>query len=233
MLLYKGYRARGYRRGRGTTTMGTVEIESSINDTAEFQMGSTGYYYRIIDDLGVKILKRGSLSTAQIEYLFYLYAQNNSITKGLTCEALACGLIRLRINNTNKSKPGIWLRHIEGITAYHYAVELGFEHNNKFDKVQAFLWGYECEEYKPIIDRMDYICEALKSIGFSCEDHNDNTRNFMVDINSNVIAIDFGIEKQHISKVILNKIYELHGTKLAITIPIEYLTELSMIGISV
>ena len=117
----------------------------------EYLEGRHGYYYHIVDDLGAKIIKRGGLSQAQTEYLFLIYAQNHKSTVGMTCEAFACGMVG--------DNPIIWMKHIDGITCMEYARHLGWGHCSTYNKVEAFLWGYNCSSFAPIIDKMIFIID--------------------------------------------------------------------------
>jgi hypothetical protein len=194
------------------------------SDSAE---GSHSFYYYIENNLGLKVFKSNNLRRAQTEYLLDMYAQSSKETIGLTCEVLACGYV---MSIRNRVRPGIWMRHVDGITAYQYAIDLGYEHNNRFNKVEAFSWGYESLLYRPLINRMNYICDALQSIGFSCIDHLENSGNFMVDRYKHMIAIDFSMEEKYMKKDIIKNVYEKYGEKLSITIPNDYIDRHSSIG---
>ena len=175
--------------------------------------GARGDYHHIGDGLGVKVLRKGNLSTAQIEYLFHIYAQSE--LPGMTGIVHACGMVQYR----NKVRPAIWMEHLEGITCQEYAYILGKAHNSKFSELEAYTWGYECTVYSSILSRMTSIVEALKGIGLSCMDHDDNPSNFILTNDGRVLAIDFSEEGDDISLSVKKKIYANHRHTLEYTLP--------------
>jgi hypothetical protein len=181
--------------------------------------GSHAQYHYWGDGLGAKVLHRGSLAEAQIEYLFNVYAHNEATTQGLTNEAVACGMWPVYKKEQVRPKPVIWLRHIQGVTCMRYATQLGWEHSGKFTETEAFTWGYECMAFKFAITRMTYICEALQAIGISCADHCENSNNFMLDEDMRITAIDFSFEKKGTPKAIREAIFHKHKERLQIVVP--------------
>ena len=220
---------------------GTIEVRwldipvLRIKDLDEDEQGAYGHYRHLGRGLGAKVLKRGGLKTAQIEYLLNLYVQSHSTTRGMTSEVVACGTALVQIRGNWKSRPVIWMKHIDGINVYDHACNLGWQINPDFSRADAIQYGYASESMVPVIYRMCEIVDALKEVGYSGWDHETDCGNFMLLKNQTIVAIDFAPEKiagsVRESKTVLKKIYGIHSSALEITLPIDYLPQMIAEGI--
>lgn len=208
-----------------------------FEDFREDDEGQDGYYVYLGDGLGAKVLKRGSLATAQQEYLFNLYVQNHPDTENMTSEVLACGTAMIQLRGKWSSRPVIWMRHIDGMNVYEYAVSLGLALDPSLTRADALTQGYACERFAPVIYQMCEIEKALLGIGYSCWDHSTDPGNYMLTPQGAVYAIDFKPQKMY-GRIkekpgLLQTIYDQHGEALSRTIPQEYLPTLVALGLLV
>jgi hypothetical protein len=170
--------------------------------------GADGWYKRLgKSSIGVKVFKDHlTLSNAQVEFLNAQYASKS----GYTSVVLACGTIKATVNGRTKSRPVIYMRHIEGHSVTEYATMLGQSKDGSLTKAEAFGFGYEQPEMEPVKDQMDTILTRLEEMGFSNQDLTDNTDNFRVDEEGRVYAIDFG-QNQISDKALLKEMFKKFG----------------------
>jgi len=201
----------------------------------KYDEGNDGYYIAVTNELGCKVLKRGSLLNAQSEFLFNLYVQEHEATAGLTSEAIACGTAMVQHKGIWKMKPVIWMTHIDGVNCYQHALNLGWASDPSLKEEDALIQGYQSETYSSILAQMTRIHRALKMTGYSGWDH-EHAHNYFLADDGKVRAIDFRPQKNSIGKIVenpvlLKTIYERYGHALVKTLPEDYLFELVSLGL--
>lgn len=188
-----------------------------IQDSAKAQKGADGYYHHVTGDLGIKVYRQPDDSMAQREYLLTCYAYDST---GASVEALGYSHVQVILGGKLVSRPGIYLRHIDGQNCRDFARDLGWAHNARFGKNEAEMWGYDSPDFAPVADRINSVCNTLQEQGFQCLDHLENFGNFMLDECGKVHAIDFSYEAENVQ--LLRKIGPQYFHKLAIGMPSAY-----------
>lgn len=204
-----------------------------IEDHGLYEEGEYGRYCHLGDGLGVKTFLRRGLLTAQAEFLIGRYLQAHPLTTGITSEVLACGMASVEVGGEWKSRPVIWMKHIEGVNLYRHAIDLGWESHPELEKVQALMWGLACPEMQPHLYRAAEIHALLQQTGYSAWDH-EQTHNYML-ARERIIAIDFRPQKDINGNVVeqrafMRQVYHEHADDLDLTLPECYMATLAKLG---
>jgi|GEM_PF-3974109 len=194
--------------------------------------GYDGFYLSLNSELGVKILKSPSIKKAQDEYLINLLAYD--ILEGRSSLPIACGQAKIKYPKrgySNNLLPIIWMHHINGVTAYDYALNLGIKLQPQLinNKMSAFSVGWNSSEFVPILKQMDELCKRICQVGMvHCKDHHE--QNFIIEKSTGIVKmIDFSAEK--LKKAERENLLIKYADKIHRTYPDDYLEVLQYAGL--